>query len=99
MNLLYVILLLVTLQGAYSSVKNSPCYHSCACPNSIPLEATRVCICPYDCNLNQVPILNQLQVVDSGEDLHKPEPRHLVSWAAQLCGIAVLIALQLATSE
>ena len=105
MNLLLVILL-VALQGAYSRVKNSPCYHSCPCPDSITLEATSVCICPYDCKLNQAHLPNQVVDQRTREQdaslitpLHKPEPRHLISWAAQLCGVATWIVLQLATME
>jgi hypothetical protein len=99
MNLLCVILILVALQGAYSSVKNSPCYHSCACPDSITLETSSVCMCPYDCKVNQAPLLNQVVDQDATSLAAKPEPRHLTSWAAQLCGIAAMIVLQLATME
>lgn len=103
MNLHLLILLLVALQGVYSasslSVKNSPCYHSCACPDLITLQVSSVCMCPYDCNPNLAPSLNQVQEVEQNASLQKSEPRHLVSWAAQLCGVAALIVLQLATME
>ena len=100
MNPFCFVVILVLFQGGYSvsSVKNSPCYHSCACPDSITLEVS--CMCPYDCRIN-TPQLNQLQMVEESHNtsLHKPEPRHLISWAAQLCGVAVMIVLQLATME
>jgi len=102
MNLLLVILLLVALQGAYS-----------ACPNSIILETSDRCpdVCKFDlvrsssskCNQAQSssPKLNQMVEQDASHNTtQRPaEPRHLVSWAAQLCGLAsALIVLQFATS-
>ena len=55
----------------------------------------------HDRKLEKAPPHNQAQVGDTPtKSVSKPaEPRHLVSWAAQLCGVAALIALQLATSE
>ena len=102
MNLLLVILLLVALQEVYSRVKSSPCYHSCPCPDSITLETSNVCMCPYDCKFNQTPLLNQVvdqRTREPDTSLHKPKPRHLISWAAQLCGVTAMIILQLATME
>jgi hypothetical protein len=83
------------IQAEYyaSGVKDSPFYHSYPCPDSITIETSN--FLPHYCKFNKATLMNQVQ---DHRTLIKPR-REIILWLAQLCGITVLIAFQLAAME